>query len=75
VLRGSAGPGAVKVTRDWKNYKRNFKICMIHLNRVTIKGRKSGNYTSFEEVLYANEMLEERQKGEDLGVNEGKRRG
>jgi hypothetical protein len=74
LLRGSAGPKAGEVTRYWKNYIRSFKICILHLNRVRIEGRMAGNYTSFENDLNAREMLEKREKVENLGVN-GRRRG
>jgi len=62
LLRGSTGPKAGEVTRYWKNYIRSLKFVYFTL---------AGNYTSFEEDLNAKEMLEEREKVEDLGVNKG----
>jgi len=34
---------------------KKFKICILHLNRVRIKGGMAGNYTSFEENLNTKE--------------------
>jgi hypothetical protein len=36
---------------------KNFKICILYLNRVRIQGRMAGNYTSFEGDLNAKEMM------------------
>ena len=35
-----------------------------------MRGKMAGNYTNYEEDLNAKEVLEEREKVEDLGVNE-----